>query len=71
MQQVGLPGPLGGMALRSLTEVSCHAAYWAAWAAHRDDVAAVATRLGRPHRRHVDADEAAVAADALEQHGVH
>jgi hypothetical protein len=70
-QQVGLPGPLGGMALRELTEISSHAAYWAAWAAHRDDVASVATRLGRPHRRHVDADEAATAAEALEQHGVH
>ena len=61
---------MGGCALRPSSEDYAHAAFWAGWAAHREDVAELAERLGRPHGHVVDAAEACEAADAFEERGI-
>ena len=47
-ERVCLPGPLGGLSLRSPLEEVHAAAYWATWTTHYAHVASVTSRLGRP-----------------------
>ena len=68
--QLQLPGALGGCSLRVASGSYAEAAYWAGWAAHREEVSTLAAQLGRPHEGTVDAEHGASAAGALEAAGV-
>ena len=70
VEQIFLPGELGGVGLRDLPDSTLHAAYWATWTAHAADVKRVAAALGRPLAFDVDSGDAVAAAEALHSAGV-
>ena len=66
LQQVQLPGPLGGCGLRVPIVLIADAAYLATFMAHKFTVQRLAMELGRPHSAEVDAEPAYAARQTLD-----